>query len=208
MKIIFLDIDGVLNSSRSVIVKIGPTVETSKLVRDLARLDEADHYNGLGPNDEMIGDEGLEYGVNFGLKTVDPVCVALVNKLLHDDVGLVLCSSHRRFLCHSKVPYGSAEHLRRLRLYLEATGIKVPVFFSITANLHARRGDEVEEWMNMAYENGLVDDDTRYAILDDGGDFNSGQPHVRCDPGVGMSFSDYAEACRHLGLQEPGLVLL
>ena len=34
MKLIFLDIDGVINSCRSVIVKIGPTGDTSEKVRD------------------------------------------------------------------------------------------------------------------------------------------------------------------------------
>lgn len=201
MKYIFLDIDGVLNSSRSVIAKIGPTVHTSELVRDLASLDRQDH-------DMTDPENGLDYGVKFGLKTVDPVCVALVNKLIDDETGLVLSSSHRRFLCHSKIPFGRDEHLRRLRLYLTALGIRVPEFFSVTDNSHKRRGEEIDAWLNMAWENGIFDDDGRYVILDDSNDMLPGQPHVRCDPDVGMSFADYAEACKHLGLKEPGMVLL
>lgn len=201
MKFIFLDIDGVLNSSRSVIAKIGPTVHTSELVRELANLDEQDH-------DMTDPENGLDYGVKFGLKTVDPVCVALVNKLIDDDTGLVLSSSHRRFLCHSKIPFGSAEHLRRLRLYLTALGIKVPELFSVTGNAPTQRGKQIDDWLNLAWENGIYDDGDRYVILDDSADMLPGQPHVRCDPDVGMSFADYAEACKHLGLKEPGLVLL
>lgn len=210
MKIVFLDIDGVANSSRSVIVKVGPTVQTSEKVRELARLDEADHYSGLGPNDEMIDEEGLEHGVRFGLRCVDPICVALINKLFEADptIGLVLSSTHRKFLCHSKVPYGSAEHLRRLRMYLTAMGFNVPEFFSITPVKHAQRGHEINEWISMAWENGIYDDGDAYVILDDAADMLPGQPLVQTDPEHGFSFADYAAACKILGLKEPGLVLL
>lgn len=205
MKFIFLDIDGVVNSSRSVIVKIGPTVVTSELVRELARLDEADH-------DETVNfEEWLDYGVRFGLQTVDPVCVALVNKLMREsypDIGLVLSSTHRKFLHHSKVPYGSDEHLRRLRMYLTAMGFTVPEFFSVTPILHKRRGEEIDAWLNHAYENGLYDDDERYVILDDAADMLPDQPLVRVDATQGFSFENYAEACRHLGVNAPGLILL
>lgn len=197
MKFVFLDIDGVVNSSRSVIVKLGPTIETSEPVRELARLDEAD-TGGL-----------LDYGVEFGLKTVDPVCVALVNKVLtQDDIGLVLSSTHRKFLCHSKVPFGGVEHLRRHRLYLTAMGLHVPPFLSVTPVLHTRRGEEVEAWLNNAYEEGFFCDNDAYVILDDSADFLPGQPLVLVDATHGYSFADYGATCTHLGLKEPGLVLL
>jgi len=104
VKYIFLDIDGVVNSSRSVIVKMGPTIETSEKVRELARLDEEDFANGIAGGQDMRNSQGLEYGVKFGLMTVDPICVALINKLIEgnnggaDDIGIVLSSSHRQFL--------------------------------------------------------------------------------------------------------------
>ena len=210
MKLLFLDIDGVANSSRSVVVKLGPTAETSEKVRELANLDAADFFNGIGAdNHDMRADCGLEYGVRFGLHCADPVCVALINKVLEQpDVGLVLSSTHRKFLCHSKVPYGSDEHLRRLRLYLTAMGFHVPEFFSITPILHTIRGTEIDTWLNQAWENGVYDDGDPYAILDDAADMLEGQPLVRIDPTHGFSFDDYATTCKLLGLKEPGLVLL
>lgn len=202
MKIIFLDIDGVLNSTRSVIAKIGPTAETSEEVRELTRLDEHDH--------DMITDNGLEYGARFALETVDPVCVALLNRLLEqsDDIVVVLSSTHRRFFCHSKVTYGSNEHLRRLRLYLGAMGVKVPEAFSVTSNTYKPRGEQIDEWLNHAYENGIYDDGDLYVILDDSTDMLPNQPLIRIDPEHGFDFADYAEACKHLGLKEPNVVLL
>lgn len=196
MKVLFLDIDGVLNSSRSVIVKIGPTEQTSELVRELAKLDEPDN-------------PGLDYGVKFGLQTVDPICVALVNKLLEADpeIGLILSSTHRKFLCHSKVPFRGPEHFRRLRLYLTAMGIKVPKFFGATPVLHSCRGDEIHAFIDRLTEdfNSL---DPTYVILDDAADMLPGQPLVLVDSEHGFSFSDYAQACKHLGLKEPGMILL
>lgn len=209
LKLIFLDIDGVLNSSRSVVVKLGPTINTSEKVRELARLDPPDLPIEPSPNVEDPGEGQLDYCTRFALQCVDPVCVALVNRLLiQPDVGLVLSSTHRMFLCNQHVRYGSDEHLRRLRLYLEAMGLHVPTFFSVTPVLHRPRGHEIDTWLNMAYENGLFDDgDDEYVIIDDDADMLDFQPLVHTDAAHGFSFDDYAKACKHLGLKEPGLVL-
>jgi hypothetical protein len=190
MKALFLDIDGVANSSRSVFVKLGPNLATSEALRQLSA--------------DLFHEGGLEYGVTFGLKCVDPVCVALINRLLEDSgATLVLSSTHRKHLTGSSALYGSEAHLRRLRTYLEIMGITVPRAFDITPDLHRPRGDEVEEWIACQTEE--VD---RYVILDDGRDFGEHQPLVWCDPDFGIDFANYAQACRMLGTKEPGLILL
>lgn len=155
MKALFLDIDGVANSSRSCFVKLGPNLATSEALRQL--------------NEDMFHEGGLEHGVTFGLKCVDPVCVALVNRLLEESgATLVLSSTHRKHLTGSSAPYGSEAHLRRLRTYLEIMGFIVPKSFSITPELYRPRGEEVAEWIACQAEE--VD---RYVILDDGRDFGA-----------------------------------
>ena len=199
MKLVFLDIDGVANSSRSVIAKIGPTFHSSDASRDLWHFAAED------------GEDAPEYGCVFGLKTVDPVCVALINKLIDgDDVGLVLSSTHRKFLWNSKVPYGSPEHLARLRTYLTAMGFHVPALFDITPVLHSKRGDEIDAWLNDKNTTkwGFDGDVDGWVVLDDSADMLPYQPLVLVDATHGFSFANYAEACRHLGLKEPGMVLL
>lgn len=214
VKVIFLDIDGVLNSARSVIAKMGPTFETSAHVRRLAELDKSDFENGLAPNQELRDKHEMDVAVRLGLLHVDPVCVALVNSLLteaqradSDGVALVLSSSHRMFMCSSRVPFGSDRHLERLRLYLTAMGVKVPEIFSITPIRSGKRGDEIQGWLDAAYERGYFDDDDSYVVLDDNSISNF-HPHVKVDPAHGLSYVNYAEACPTLNLPEPGPVFL
>lgn len=197
-KLLFLDVDGVLNSARSVAVRIGPAEDSPQaaVLWDFARDDCEDRP---------------ELGTLNALRIVDPVCVALVNRLLvHPDVGLVLSSSHRTFLHNSIAPYGSPAHLSRLRAYLTAMGLQVPEFFSVTPVLHGKRGEEIHAWLTThAEEVGLDADGDRYAILDDAGEMLlPGQPLVLCDATQGVSLKNYAQCCRLLGLKEPRSVLL
>jgi hypothetical protein len=173
---VFLDINGVLDSTRSVAVKIGPDVMW------------------IGDEDE---DLMLSYLEAHTLRCIDPVCVALMNKLLStDDTGvrLVLSSSHRLNFVDGSAPYGSQEHRRRLMQFLKLMGLKFnEVFFDITPNLHSPRGDEVQAWIDEH------DEPPRYVIIDDGKDFWAAQPLVLCDAHHGFSFKNYADASLLLG---------
>lgn len=188
MKYIFLDIDGVLNSTRSCFVKIGPSLITSEDVRELA---------------ELVPD-GLPYTVTFGLKCTDPICVALVNLLLScSQATLVLSSSHRAHLTSSYTPFGSAGHLGRLARYLECMGLNVPERrFDVTPQLHRTRGEEIEAYIE---EHGEPE---AYVILDDGTDFFKWQPLVHVDAVAGLSFKNYADACKVLGIAEPSNIIV
>jgi hypothetical protein len=194
MKYLFLDIDGVLNSTRSCFVKIGPNLATSEAVRELAQ--------------RVSG--GLPYGVTFALKCVDPICVELVNRLLKESgATLVLSSSHRTHLTDAHTPYASKGHLGRLRLYLECMGLYVPMNFDVTPVLHKPRGQEVEEFFetNELPENG-GHGHPAYVILDDGADFHNYQPLVCVDASNGLSFENFASACTVLNISEPSTIIV
>ena len=178
-KIVFLDIDGVLNSTDSVHVSLGPTEATSEKVRQL-------------------GCVGMV--ASFALKHADPVSIALFNRLLDETgAGLVLSSSHR--MNFSELGYGSVEHLQKLRNFLNAMGVNVPEFFCITPRAHAIRGKQIELWL------AAFDGEVSYVILDDGRDFNENQPLVWCDPKYGFTFEEYREASNILGTNVSSILL-
>lgn len=189
MNLIFLDIDGVLNSTDSVVASLGPTLETSAALRELA--------SDFDPKDPVLG-----YGITHGMKHVDPLSVALLNKLLKEtNAGIVLSSTHRMYFVEDRGNFGTARHLQLLRKYLTVMGVNVPEFFSITKVMNDIRGKEVEAWINGA------DSDVQYVILDDDRDFMGYQPLVKVDGKYGFTFDDYVEASKHLGNPQSGIIL-
>lgn len=184
VKEIFLDIDGVLNSTRSVHAKYGTPLADPQKLMALAKLQP-------------------EFGVTYSLQCVDPICVALLNKLIvQSRAGLVLSSSHRGYLCTADAPKGSPEHLERLRLYLQVLGVIVPSRFSITPVCHAPRGYEIDAWIEAHGE------PDRYVILDDARDFSPMHPLVHCDASYGLDFENFAHACTLIGIDPPSTILM
>lgn len=186
-KAVFVDIDGVVNNMRSIHVKLG----YSENSREIAALESK-----IGP---------LPYGARYALRTVDLICVALVNKLFDeakaagDKIMFVLSSTHRQHFHHGA--YGSEDHLFRLREYLTLMGFKIPESFAVTEYLGMKRGYEIKKFI----EDNNVND---YVILDDGTDFLQGQNWVHVDACIGFSFENYVDACKFLALKEPGTILI
>lgn len=173
---VFLDIDGVLNSTDSVMAGLG-TKE-------------------LNPKYSLMA--------SYALKHADPVSIALVNKLLIDSKSdLVLISSHRENF--TNLPFRSKEYFKVLREFLTEMGLVVAGYLSATNILHTIRGKEVDEWMCMAYENGI--DVDNYVILDDSNDFLPGQNLVLCDPDQGFTFKNYIQAMKLLNVPTSGILL-
>ena len=173
MSIIFLDIDGVLNSSRSCLAKVGTP-----------------------PSGLVIPQNKSTWTINHTISTIDPVAVALVNKVIAQCASpvLVLSSSHR-LLFTDEVSFGSAEHLSKLAEYMELLGIKGFSEFSVTPHLADFRGKEVDCWMQERFD--TVEMPT-YVILDDAKEFLGHQPFVHVDSHVGFSYHNYLSACEHL----------
>lgn len=180
MKAIFFDIDGVLNSSRSILAPMYESRENP--LRDLV----------YGAKLGFIGE--------MALRTVDPIAVGLLNRLIRESEALViLCSSHREFLVED-TNYGSFTHILRLNKYLEDMNIKGGID-GVTPVLHGPRGLEVQTYV-IEHE---IDD---YVILDDSSDFLPGQPHIKVDPSIGLSAENYYEACKLLGIATSSILTI
>lgn len=192
---IFLDIDGVLNSTDSTFTKIGRTHRTDLQVQ--AERDLLDHL-GLASIEELV------YGVKFALNTVNPMSVAMLNRLIGSckNPCLVLSSTHRKHYSR-QYSYGSTAHKTVLAHYLSAMGVRVPDAFLVTPCLYTERGAEVNAVLEQ-----LGEKIQSYVILDDGADFFRDQNFVWCDPRYGFTFADYAQACKFLQTEEPSCILM
>lgn len=181
MKAIFLDIDGVLNSTASTLVKVGMASEDAwKAMLDIA-------WNKSYPN-------YIEYTV----RCTDPVAVALVNRLIEKSgATLVLSSSHRKHFAETW-GYGSEAHLQRLSLMLQAMGLNTSTFTAITPMLYVERGVEIRRWLD---EHPEVE---RWVTLDDGDDILPQHDCnlIKTDARLGLTGENYFAASMQLGINE------
>lgn len=182
--VVFLDVDGVLNSTRSVLAKSGP-----KPIGDaLWLLKKADGE--------------LPYGPAFTIETIDSVAVALVNRLIRKSGALLVLSTSHRNMFLKDGDFKSPRHMRMLGLYFEALGIEAPIH-DITPKLYIERGREVLKWQE---ENRWDFEVDKCVILDDGRDFLKNQPLVWCDPAIGFTAANYFEAANLLGVEESAII--
>lgn len=118
MKIIFLDIDGVINSERSFIGGIN-------------RIDRCEP--------EMEAD--YSYAQRLALLTVDPIACAIVNKILINvDAHIVLTSTHRNY-------FNEPNKLEDIQTYLTTLGILGERCIGFTENSGKKRGYEIRDWL-------------------------------------------------------------
>lgn len=188
LKVVFIDIDGVLNSSRSVLARTGPQV---------TQLSQRCRYELI--RRFALDEEELPYGPKHVLDTIDPTAVGLLNRLIRETGAKpVLSTSHRTSFTEGTT-YGSLQHLKTLDMFIKAMGLDADLF-GITPKLFVQRGAEVAEWMKEHPQF------THAVILDDGKDFHPNQPLVWCDPCIGFSEANYFEASKLLGVEVSQLI--
>lgn len=202
MKILFLDIDGVLNSTRSVLASVfhlgAPRTERQQAA--IEKINARWAKNGVMP-----------YGLKYSIATVDPVAVGLVNRLLGRDenLSLVLSSAHRAFFCGSAydgIKFDSAEHFEWLKIYLDALGLEGDRLCGMTPRLFQERGREVQDWLGCA-ENETGLEITHHCALDDGTDFEPFYSNlVVVNPTSGFSAENFYEATRLLVINEAQII--
>lgn len=118
MNVMFLDVDGVLNSVRS-------------FAAGQARLKA---YSAENPDDP--------YWLKITKCTIDPIAVDLINRACREsDVKIVISSTHRMHV------HDSPTKLDELKNYFGSLGINPDYVIDWTARLHTPRGVEIQDWL-------------------------------------------------------------
>ena len=163
MKVIFLDIDGVLNSQRS-----------------FAALQHREKRFKTSSKDNT-----LQYFYKITMMTLDKVAVGLINRVVSEtDAKIVLSSTHRK---HFNNPATGEYCMADIQIYLKALGIKGEVIGCTPITNKGFRGEEIKMWL------GEHPEVTKYAIIDDDSDMLEEQHDffVHTDGADGISFADY-----------------
>lgn len=179
MRVLFLDIDGVLNSHRSFVAT-------------------HDNVEAL----EFSNDSGwVARSMLLNKTQIDPICVSLINSLCNElDLHIVLSSSHRNLVVDSE--QSTATNTDRVREYLRLLGITTSVVgytpFCNTQNstYGISRGLEIREWVTLNHV-------TQYVIVDD---YDQFLPHQKpffsiTDQRYGFDISNMEEIKAMFGIK-------
>ena len=173
-KLVFLDIDGVLNSERSF-------VGGAYRERDYHKL-----YN-----DGQIDDP---YWLKITRCTIDPVSVDLINRVLREcDAHIVLSSTHRMHFPDDD------NKLKNLQEYLTNLGIYGERLIGWTPRLNTKRGIEIKYWLdnNPGWDRFVIVDDDSDMMQEQMEYF------VRTDSIVGVTIDTYRKMRSILNCSDP-----
>lgn len=184
-KILFLDIDGVLNSHRSFI---------------------GNHIANARSAAKTLGgsSRGPAVVVRRIKRHIDPIAVGMVSLALHrsPEVRIVLSSTHRMSFKRMRNPIVAASRV------LQALGFPKDCCVGLTPVL-LDRSYEIAAWLEVE---GKILGVTDYAILDDmpPDSFTEEQRRflVTCDPQIGISADNYRELTGLLGNPDNAIVCI
>lgn len=169
MKIIFLDVDGVLNSTRSMI---------------------AYHEEHLA-----LSKAGLDIPLSV-YHRIDPVAVRLLNRItdVNPEVKYVISSTHRK---HIPDPLGNGRDMKEMRRYFSLLGLTGEVIGYTPCSHNGHRGTEINEWLasNSTLDIShyvIIDDDSDFT--EDQKDYH----FVHTDGHWGFGYEDFRTVLRLL----------
>lgn len=182
MNVIFLGIDGVLNSGRSFLA-----------------------LSAFIP----LHDESAPYQLRAAIATIDPIAVSLLNRVIKEfDAKIVLSSSHRiDFVSHGKLVGETDEQVfENIKEYLGKLGVNTDTFIGYTPQMNGIRGEDIAAWFE-TYERAA--DVENYVILDDAADFLEHQLErlVQCPGDIGITEKNYFEMTTLFGRSYSGILL-
>jgi hypothetical protein len=172
MRVIFLDLDGVINSDRSILV--------------------------CGERLEKFKGSDVPYYEKFLLSNVDPIAVEMINLLVEmTDAKIVLSSSHRK---HFNKISDFVQRLEKTRQYFSKIGFDSERLIGWTPELLDVRGREIQNWLDEHSEVAhyviiddsadMLDEQMENFVRTDGSDGFSAQNYRDCFKILGVGLSD------------------
>jgi hypothetical protein len=181
--LIFLDIDGVLNSTTSFIgyKEMNLRPQLKQMYRDFHDVDET-----------IENKEDFRFAIDLSM--IDPVPLGLLRILVNKTNAHIIISSVWRM--HK----GGIKYFNKL--FNHFGWDNAPIIGATPSSNHGRRGLEIEQWMKKNNFNPMID---RYVIIDDDSDMLVEQfPHfVKCDNRVGFTYDNYKKALDILNVDIP-----
>lgn len=176
-KIVFLDIDGVLNSDRSFVG---------------GEYREREYHTRFKQGDIID-----PYWLRITLCTIDPVACDLINRVLREcDAYIVLSSTHRMHFPDSD------NKLTDLQNYLTQLGIDGHRLIGWTPRFNTKRGIEIKYWLdnNPSWDRFVIVDDDSDMLPEQMEYF------VKTDSTIGVTIETYRKMREVLNCADPAYV--
>jgi len=172
MRVIFLDLDGVINSDRSILV--------------------------CGERLEKFKGTDVPYYEKFLISNADPIAVEMINLLAKmTDAKIVLSSSHRKHFDSIK---DFEQRLEKTKEYFSKIGLDCERLIGWTPSMWGIRGAEIQSWLDKHTDvthyviiddsSDMMEEQMENFVLVSGGDGFSAQNYRDCFKILGVGLSD------------------